>query len=209
MTLRGWRAYGAAFLAGALAALAMPPLYWLPLAVLGIVVFVWLWQTAPGPNARVAARLGLGHRPFRGRLLLDRRGLLRAAGRLRSARRADRGGPGGAPRPLPGPCGRRHALAGRALAGAGRAISSPDPAGDRLDGGRMAARPPLHRLRVESARPCLGLRHASAANRRAVRRLWPGHADVSRAGGADRRLAGLARGAGGAGRCRLCRRRRR
>jgi apolipoprotein N-acyltransferase len=63
MTLRGWRAYGAALLAGALAALAMPPLYWLPLAVLGIVVFVWLWQTAPGP---VSALLrgwvwGIGH----------------------------------------------------------------------------------------------------------------------------------------------------
>ena len=41
----------AAFLAGALAALAMPPLYWLPLAVLGIVAFVWLWQTAPGPKS--------------------------------------------------------------------------------------------------------------------------------------------------------------
>lgn len=51
MKLQGWRAVGAAFLAGALAALAMPPLYWLPLAVLGIVAFVWLWQTAPGPKS--------------------------------------------------------------------------------------------------------------------------------------------------------------
>lgn len=42
---------GAAFLAGALAALAMPPLYWLPLAVLGVVAFVWLWQTAPAPRS--------------------------------------------------------------------------------------------------------------------------------------------------------------
>ena len=33
---------GAALLAGALAALAMPPLYWLPLGVLGIAAFVWL-----------------------------------------------------------------------------------------------------------------------------------------------------------------------
>ena len=57
MTLRGWRAYGAAFLAGALAALAMPPLYWLPLAVLSAALnlvglnvhlpsvrFAWPWQ---------------------------------------------------------------------------------------------------------------------------------------------------------------------
>jgi apolipoprotein N-acyltransferase len=48
-TLQGWRALGVAFLVGALAALAMPPLYWLPLAVLGIVAFVWLWQGASGP----------------------------------------------------------------------------------------------------------------------------------------------------------------
>jgi len=51
MTPRGWRAGGAAFLAGAAAALAMPPLYWLPLAVVGIVVFVWLWRTATGPRS--------------------------------------------------------------------------------------------------------------------------------------------------------------
>ena len=51
MKLQGWRAAGAAFLAGALAALAMPPLYWLPLAVVGMVVFVWLWETAPGPRS--------------------------------------------------------------------------------------------------------------------------------------------------------------
>jgi apolipoprotein N-acyltransferase len=63
MTLRGWRAYGAAFLAGALAALAMPPLYWLPLAVLGVVVFVWLWQTAPGPKSALLRgwTWGIGH----------------------------------------------------------------------------------------------------------------------------------------------------
>jgi apolipoprotein N-acyltransferase len=63
MTLRGWRAYGVAFLAGALAALAMPPLYWLPLAVLGIVAFVWLWQTAPGPKSALLRgwTWGIGH----------------------------------------------------------------------------------------------------------------------------------------------------
>jgi apolipoprotein N-acyltransferase len=53
----------AAFLAGALAALAMPPLYWLPLAVLGIVAFVWLWQTAPGPKSALLRgwAWGTGH----------------------------------------------------------------------------------------------------------------------------------------------------
>jgi apolipoprotein N-acyltransferase len=54
---------GAAFLAGALAALAMPPLYWLPLAVIGIVAFVWLWQTAPGPRSALLRgwAWGTGH----------------------------------------------------------------------------------------------------------------------------------------------------
>lgn len=63
MTLQGWRALGAAFVAGALAALAMPPLFWLPLAVLGIVAFVWLWQTAPGPQSALLRgwAWGTGH----------------------------------------------------------------------------------------------------------------------------------------------------
>ena len=49
--------------AGALAALAMPPLYWLPLAVVGLVAFVWLWDGAP--TARIAGlrawAWGIGH----------------------------------------------------------------------------------------------------------------------------------------------------
>ena len=63
MMLRGWRVLGAALLAGALAALAMPPLYWLPLAVLGIVAFVWLWQTAAGPRSALLRgwAWGIGH----------------------------------------------------------------------------------------------------------------------------------------------------
>lgn len=63
MTLKGWRAAGAAFLAGALAALAMPPLHWLPLAVVGIVAFVWLWDTAPGPRSALLRgwAWGTGH----------------------------------------------------------------------------------------------------------------------------------------------------
>jgi apolipoprotein N-acyltransferase len=51
MTVSGWRTYGVAVLAGALAALAMPPLYWLPLGVVGIVVFVRQWDSAPTPRA--------------------------------------------------------------------------------------------------------------------------------------------------------------
>jgi apolipoprotein N-acyltransferase len=50
-------------MAGALAALAMPPLDWLPLAVVGLVAFVWLWQGAP--TARSAGlrawAWGIGH----------------------------------------------------------------------------------------------------------------------------------------------------
>jgi apolipoprotein N-acyltransferase len=63
MTLKGWRAAGAAFVAGALAALAMPPLHWLPLAVLGVVAFVWLWDTAPGPRSALLRgwAWGTGH----------------------------------------------------------------------------------------------------------------------------------------------------
>ncbi len=57
MNLQGWRALAVAFVAGAAAALAMPPLYWLPLGVVGLVVFVWLWQSAP--SWRVALWRGL------------------------------------------------------------------------------------------------------------------------------------------------------
>ena len=63
LKLRGWRALGAGLIAGALAALAMPPLYWLPLAVIGLVVLVWQWDDAP--TARIAALRawfwGIGH----------------------------------------------------------------------------------------------------------------------------------------------------
>lgn len=46
MTLQGKRVLLVALAAGAAAALAMPPLDWLPMAVVGIVVFVWQWQAA-------------------------------------------------------------------------------------------------------------------------------------------------------------------
>jgi len=63
LKLQGWRSLGAGLIAGALAALAMPPLYWLPLAVVGLVVLVWLWDDAP--TARIAALRawfwGIGH----------------------------------------------------------------------------------------------------------------------------------------------------
>lgn len=61
--LKGWRAAGVALVSGALAGLAMPPLHWLPLAVLGIVVFVWLWDGAPDPRSALLRgwAWGLGH----------------------------------------------------------------------------------------------------------------------------------------------------
>ncbi len=63
MKFQGWRALGAAFVAGALAGLAMPPLHWLPLAVLGIVAYVWLWAAAPGPRSALMRgwAWGTGH----------------------------------------------------------------------------------------------------------------------------------------------------
>jgi apolipoprotein N-acyltransferase len=61
--LQGKRAMGAGLVAGALAALAMPPLFWLPLAIVGFVAFVWLWDGAP--TARIAGlrawAWGIGH----------------------------------------------------------------------------------------------------------------------------------------------------
>jgi apolipoprotein N-acyltransferase len=63
MKLEGKRALVAALIAGALAALAMPPLDWLPLALVGMVVFVWLWEGAA--TAKIALlrgwMWGLGH----------------------------------------------------------------------------------------------------------------------------------------------------
>jgi apolipoprotein N-acyltransferase len=63
MTFQGWRALGAGLVAGVLAALAMPPLYWLPLGVVGLVAFVWLWDGAPTPASALlrAWAWGLGH----------------------------------------------------------------------------------------------------------------------------------------------------
>ncbi len=63
MKLEGRRALVAGLVAGALAGLAMPPLDWLPLAVLGIVVFVWLWDGAASWKAALwrGWAWGLGH----------------------------------------------------------------------------------------------------------------------------------------------------
>jgi apolipoprotein N-acyltransferase len=63
MKLQGVRALGAGLVAGALSALAMPPLFWLPLAVVGIVAFVWLWEGAvTARSAGVRAWVwGVGH----------------------------------------------------------------------------------------------------------------------------------------------------
>jgi apolipoprotein N-acyltransferase len=51
MNLPAWRRYGTAYLAGAVAMLAHPPLFWLPLGVVGIVVFVRQWDSAPTTKA--------------------------------------------------------------------------------------------------------------------------------------------------------------
>jgi apolipoprotein N-acyltransferase len=63
MKFPAWRTYGAAVLAGVAVALAMPPLFWLPLGVVGIVVFVRQWDTAPTPKAAFLRGLawGWGH----------------------------------------------------------------------------------------------------------------------------------------------------
>ena len=45
-----WRTYGVALVAGMAATLAMPPLFWLPLGVVGVVIFVRQWDTAPTPR---------------------------------------------------------------------------------------------------------------------------------------------------------------
>jgi apolipoprotein N-acyltransferase len=63
MRLEGKRALIAALVAGALTALAMPPLNWLPFAVVGIVVFVWLWDGAATTRTALwrGWAWGLGH----------------------------------------------------------------------------------------------------------------------------------------------------
>jgi len=50
MMFQGKRALAVGLLAGALTALAMPPLHWLPLAILGIVVFIRQWDTSLTPR---------------------------------------------------------------------------------------------------------------------------------------------------------------
>ena len=45
-----WRTYVVAVVAGVAAALAMPPLFWLPLGVVGMVIFVRQWETAATPR---------------------------------------------------------------------------------------------------------------------------------------------------------------
>jgi apolipoprotein N-acyltransferase len=63
MQLTGWRALIVGFFAGAVAALAMPPLFWVPLAVVGVVAYVWQWDTAPNLRAALLRgwAWGLGH----------------------------------------------------------------------------------------------------------------------------------------------------
>jgi apolipoprotein N-acyltransferase len=51
------------FVAGALAALAMPPLFWFPFALLGIAVYVWQWSGASDMRSALLRgwAWGLGH----------------------------------------------------------------------------------------------------------------------------------------------------
>jgi apolipoprotein N-acyltransferase len=63
MKLEGKSALGVGLVAGALAGLAMPPLDWLPLAVVGLVVYVRLWEGAPTWKVALLRGLawGTGH----------------------------------------------------------------------------------------------------------------------------------------------------
>ena len=135
-------------------------------------------RRADGAHRR-AARLGLGHRPFRRRLLLDGRGLLRAAGRLRAARAAGGAGPGRVcwvpfrPRRP----GRRKTLALRWPQLAGRyrrlvLLAIAWTVAEWLRGHIFTGYPwnPLG--------ACLGLCHALAAGRGVGRRVRPRHLDL-------------------------------
>jgi apolipoprotein N-acyltransferase len=63
MNLQGRTAHAVAFLAGGAAGFAMPPWDLLPLAIAGIVAYVWLWDQAPNPRAAFWRCLswGVGH----------------------------------------------------------------------------------------------------------------------------------------------------
>jgi apolipoprotein N-acyltransferase len=58
-----WRTYVVAVVAGMAAALAMPPLFWLPLGVVGVVIFVRQWDAAATPKEALlrAWAWGWGH----------------------------------------------------------------------------------------------------------------------------------------------------
>ena len=86
--LTGWRRIAAAVAFGVGAGFAMPPWYVLPLMPVGLVGLVWLLDSGLGaaPRRRATSSTGSsGVGPLFRRLLLDRRGLLRAAGDLRAA----------------------------------------------------------------------------------------------------------------------------
>ena len=180
---------GAAFLAGALAALAMPPLYWLPLAVLGIVAFVWLWQTAPGPRSALLRgwAWGIGHFAVGSYWILEAffvppadfalagppivLGLAAILGFFPGAAAA---------------AARWAVLRWPALGGRYRRLILLAIAWTVAEWlrGHVFTGYPWNPLGA-----CLGLCHAVAAGRRAVRRLRPRHVDVPGPGRADRRLA--------------------
>ena len=154
--LQGWRAVGAALVAGALAALAMPPLYWLPLAR-GHRGFVWLWDAAATPISAFGRGLawGTGHFAVGSYWMLEAFFVPPADFALL-----------GPPMVL-GLAAVLEIFPGLAATASRRTVDrwpvprrplpSPGAAGDRLDGCRVVARAPLHRLSLESVSACPGL----------------------------------------------------
>jgi len=64
VTLTGWRAALAAVAGGVATGLAMPPWHWLPLGVLGLLAYVWLWDRATTPRAAFWRGWGWGFGHF-------------------------------------------------------------------------------------------------------------------------------------------------
>ncbi len=173
----------------------MPPLQWLPLAVLGVVVFVWQWDAASGPKSALwrGWAWGLGHFAVGSYWILD-------AFFVPPADYAFAGPPiviglaalrdSSWPRRCSG-------KVGCAALAAARWTPLPAAAARHcLDGDGMAARAPLHRLPMEPARPCLGLRNTADPECRAVRCLWTRPYELPRACCPGGRLAGVDSGIG-------------
>ena len=171
--LRFWPRRLAAFVAGLLAALAMPPFFAWPVLFLSLPCLVWLLDGIAAEPRSAAAQSRLGPRrrmDLRLRLfprvpLLDRRRLSRRGGGLRLDDAAGRRRPARRHGALLG-CGRFARIAGVAVGYPRR----PHPRRSRLDR-RMAARSSLHRLSMECARLRRRRRFRSRSARRSLRHL--------------------------------------